>query len=99
MWPTRELYTAGLFAFAFGVTGGIASHWFARHARWTSWLFCCTTVLGAVLEAAAAVGGLLLQGSEVACSFASGVPYLRYSIRLDPLGSFFLLTLSVLAAG
>jgi len=87
-----------MFAFAFGVTGGIASHWFARHARWTSWLFCCTAVLGAVLEAAAAVGGLL-QRSEVAWSFASGVPYLQYSIRLDPLGSFFLLTLSVLAAG
>src|SRR5205807_4565694 len=37
--------------------------------------------------------------SELAWSFPSGVPYLQYGIRLDPLGSFFLMTLSVLAAG
>src|SRR5438552_6380634 len=94
---TRELYTAGLFTFAFGAVGGIASHYGGRTAPWVSRLFCGAALVGALLEGGAAVGGLS-GGSELAWSLPSGVPYLNYIVRLDPLSSFFLLTLSLLAA-
>src|SRR5436189_1465625 len=97
MWPTRELYCAGLFIFAFGAIGGIASHFWLRSGPWVRWLFCGAALVGALLEAGAALGGLL-TGSELAWVVPSGVPYISYSVRLDPLASFFLLTLSILAA-
>ncbi|MCL4853597.1 MAG: hypothetical protein KJZ78_19760, partial [Bryobacteraceae bacterium] len=59
-----QFYTAGLYVFAFGVAGGLAAHWWARTSRWTP-LLCYAAVLGALLEACAAVGGLL-HGSELA---------------------------------
>src|SRR6266536_2382102 len=93
---TRELYTAGLSTFAFGAAGGIACHYGGRTAPWVSRLFCFTALVGALLEGGAAVGGM--SGSELAWSLPSGVPYLHYIVRLDPLSSFFLLTLSLLAA-
>src|SRR3989442_6217600 len=98
MGVTRELYTAGLFTFAFGAAGGIACHFGGRTAPWVSRLFCFTALVGALLEGGAAVGGLS-GGPELAWSLPSGVPYLHYIVRLDPLSSFFLLTLSFLAAG
>src|SRR5438552_181832 len=103
---TRELYTAGLFTFAFGAVGGMASdiasgissQYRGRTAPWVSRLLCFTALVGALLEGVAAVGGMS-SGSELAWSLPSGVPYLHYIVRLDPLSSFFLLTLSLLAAG
>ncbi|HEV2448106.1 MAG TPA: proton-conducting transporter membrane subunit, partial [Candidatus Sulfopaludibacter sp.] len=96
MWPTGEFYTAGLAAFAFGAAGGLGAHWRRRGARWISPLFCVTALAGALLEGCAALGGLL--GREFAGSLPSGVPYLHYAVRLDALGSFFLLALSILTA-
>jgi len=97
MWPTRELYTAGLLVFAIGALDGIACHWWARTASWTSRLFCGSALIGAVLVGGAGLGGLL-NGSELSWSLPSGVPYLNCVVRIDPLSSFFLLTLSLLAA-
>ncbi|HNY42036.1 MAG TPA: hydrogenase 4 subunit B, partial [Bryobacteraceae bacterium] len=96
MWPIREFYTAGLSVFGFGVVAGIACHCWARNARWISWLFGCVALLGALLEAAASVTGLL-SGSDFVWVLPSGVPYLNYTVRLDALGSFFLMILSILA--
>jgi hydrogenase-4 component B len=95
--PIRELYTAGLIAFALGGAGGIASHCWRLPARASLWLLCSTALAGAMLEAGAALG-VLTGGAEVLWSYPSGVPYLQYIVRLDPLSSFFLLTLSILAA-
>ncbi|MCX6625845.1 MAG: proton-conducting transporter membrane subunit, partial [Acidobacteria bacterium] len=97
MWPTRELYSAGLLVFAFGAAAGMASHWWARSARWVSWLYCSTALVGALLEGGASAGGLI-HDSELSWTLRSGVPYLSYVVRLDALSSFFLLTLSLLAA-
>jgi len=97
MWPARELYIAGLIAFAFGAAGGFASHCWARTGRWVLLLFCGSALTGALLEAFAAMGGLL-SGADVAWNLPSGIPYISCSIRLDSMALFFLLTLSILAA-
>ncbi len=97
MWPTHELYTAGLIVFALGATGGLACHFSTRTAGWISWLFCGTAFAGALLEGAAATVGLV-GGSAVAWVLPSAVPYITWSVRLDALSLFFLLTLSILAA-
>jgi hydrogenase-4 component B len=60
-------------------------------------LLCLLTFGGALLELGASISGLLAS-SPLAWSLASGLPYLSYSVRLDPLASFFTLTLSLLAA-
>src|SRR5258708_14831597 len=49
------------------------------------------------MEFGASVGGLFCS-SQMGWVLSSGVPYLNYSIRLDPLSSFCNLTLSLLAA-
>ena len=72
-------------------------HFRARTASWIPNVFCCLALLGASLEAAAALGGLL-YGTELSWELPSAVPYLKYIVRIDPLSSFFLLTLSILAA-
>jgi hydrogenase-4 component B len=95
MWPTRELYGAGLLVFAFGAMGGAAVRLWRREAAWPLWLLCSTALLGALLEAGASLAGL--SGGSPEWLLQSGVPYLRYTVRLDPLSSFFLLTFSVLA--
>ncbi len=96
MWPIAELYTAGLVTFALGVAGGLAMHCWARTTRRSPLLLCTVALIGSLLEAGAALGSLL-NGSDVTFSYPSGLPYLNYSVRLDPLGSIFLLTLSLLA--
>jgi hydrogenase-4 component B len=78
----RELYTAGLLAYFAGLMGGKVGR--------------CLTLLGALAELAAA-GGAILNGGDLAWTLPSGVPYLTYSVRLDPLSTYFLLALSVLA--
>jgi hydrogenase-4 component B len=97
MWLLRELYAGGLLAFALGAAGGIAGHFWLRSAQRISSLFCVAALAGALLEAAAAVGSLV-TGQEISWVLPSGVPYLTYIVRLDALASFFLLTLSLVAA-
>ena len=96
MLPARELYSAGLFAFALGALAGLGAHWWFRNQRFVSTALCLTALTGSVLEGAAALGSLWF-GSHLAWSISSGIPNLTYEVRLDPLGSFFLLTLSLLA--
>ena len=97
MWPLRELYTLGLIAFAIGVAGGAACHLLLRSARRVAPLFSIAVLIGSLLEGAAAVGSLR-GGVETSWVLPSGVPYLTYAVRLDPLSSFFLLTLSLVGA-
>lgn len=98
MWPLRELYSAGLGAFALGIAGGIAAHFGLRSAQRISPLFSVLALIGCLLEGAAAVGGLR-SGGAILWSVPSGVPYLTYVVRLDALSSFFVLTLALVGAG
>ena len=97
MWPVRELYTGGLFAFGVGAVSGIACHFWLRSTQRISSLLYCAALVGAFLEAAAALGSFA-SGQEISLVFPSGVPYITPAVRLDALSSFFLLTLSLLAA-
>jgi hydrogenase-4 component B len=81
-----------------GAGAGWAAHFWARRARWVSRLACGAALAGTLLEAGAAVSGLL-HGSQASWSVPAAVPYLSYVFRLDPLSCFFLLTLSLPAAG
>jgi hydrogenase-4 component B len=96
MW-TREFHAAGLLAYAFGALGGLAAHLLGKNARRFSSVFCCLALAGALFEAWAAYGGLI-RSPEFSWMLPAGVPYIHFGIRLDPLGSFFLLTLSLLAS-
>src|SRR6266446_6471822 len=93
MWPTRALCSAGLLAYTLGAAGGLAGH-FSKRTR--SSTLVLLSLAGALLELAASAGALF--GSEPGWTLASGVPYITYSIRLDPLSAYFTLALSLLAA-
>ncbi len=95
MWPVRELYSTGLVVLSLGAVGGLAAHWWARTLRGISAALCVTALAGSMLEGAAALGSLVF-GVDLAWSLPSGIPDLNYAVRLDALGSFFLLTLSLL---
>src|ERR1019366_2360058 len=60
-------------------------------------LLCSLALLGALLEFSASLGALLANGN-FSWVLPSAVPYLTYSVRLDPLSAYFNLTLSLLAA-
>ncbi len=87
-------FVAGLLAYAAGIAGGLAGH-FSR-TKLTS-LLCSLALLGAVLEFGAALGALLKSG-DFSWNLPSAVPYLTYSVRLDPLSAYFTLALSLLSA-
>src|SRR5262245_20882734 len=80
--PLRELYTAGLIAYALGIIGGT----FGR----------VLPLAGGLLELAVSIAALLPPTSP-SWPLPSGVPYLTYSVRLDPLSAYFLLAFSLLA--
>ncbi len=96
MLPIRDLYTAGLLAYAAGVLGGLAGHSLKRGGPWLVNLLCGFSIAGALLESAACLS-MLLANTEIAWSLPSGVPYLSYAVRLDPLSAYFGLALSLLA--
>jgi hydrogenase-4 component B len=93
----RELYAAGLLAYALGVAGGVAGHFSKKPPQWIVSALCSASLLGALLECAASVSALF-RTTVLAWSLPSGVPYLSYTVRLDPLGAYFNLALSLLAA-
>ena len=95
MWPVRDLFAAGLLVYALGAIGGLASHYARRSGRWATSLFCLLALAGALLECGASLG-FLFAGEDLAWSLSSGIPYLSYSVRLDPLSAYFTLVLSIL---
>jgi hydrogenase-4 component B len=97
MWLLRELCAGGLLAFALGAVSGIIGHFWLRSAQWTSSFLCGNALLGALLEAAAAIG-CLSSGQEISWMLPSGVPFFAPTVRLDALSSFFLLALSTITA-
>ena len=101
MWSVRDLYAAGLLAYAAGMAGGFAGHLSKsmkpRPAARLTTLLCSLALVGAILEFAASLMALVAPGA-LSWTLPSGVPYLTYSVRLDPLSAYFNLTLSILAA-
>src|SRR5713226_1827042 len=93
----RSLYTAGLLAYALGIAGGLTGHSTKRGRSWIAGLLCFLTLAGALLEFGASLGALFAN-TELSWSLSSGVPYLSYAVRLDPLSAYFNLALSLLAA-
>src|SRR5713101_4118808 len=93
----RELYTAGLFVYALGIAGGLGGHSVKRAPAWIPGLLCSLSLTGALLEFGASFGALFAN-TQLGWSVASGVPYLSYAVRLDPLSAYFNLALSLLAA-
>jgi hydrogenase-4 component B len=100
VWSVRDLYAAGLLAYAAGVAGGFAGH--LSKSRRTSFgasltrALCSFALVGAVLEFAASLLALL-SPDALSWTLPSAVPYISYSVRLDPLSAYFNLTLSLLA--
>src|ERR1017187_1037941 len=98
MLPVRDLYTAGLLAYTLGAAGGLAGHFAKRTARWISGALCLLSLAGALLEFLASLSALLNNTSDTPRALSSGIPYLSYGFRLDPLAAYFNLALSLLAA-
>ena len=97
MWPIRELYSAGLLVYAVAALAGLVAHLRKINRAWIAPLQCYASVTAAALEFTASVGALL-SGSEFNWSLSSGIPFIHYGVRLDPLSAFFNLALSLLAA-
>jgi hydrogenase-4 component B len=97
MWPIRELYLAGLLLYALAALTGLAAHLRKIRATWVATLLCCAAMVAAAFEFSASAASLLV-GAEFNWSLPSGMPFLHYGVRLDPLSAFFNLSLSLLAA-
>ncbi|MFZ1084230.1 MAG: hydrogenase 4 subunit B [Terracidiphilus sp.] len=95
--PIRELFLAGLLVYFLAALAGLAAHLRKTTATWITTLLCIASVVGAALEFYASAGALI-AGTEFNWTLPSGLPFLQYSVRLDPLSAFFLLALSLLAA-
>src|SRR2546422_9485141 len=90
------LLTIALWGYAIGATGGIL---FVRRERFAAALtFGCASF--ASLCGALAAVFFLANGSSSRFPrfelFPSQIPYITFSVRLDPLGAFFLLIVSLL---
>ncbi len=96
MTPIRELYSAGLLVYFVAALAGLAAHLRKTAATWITTSLCMASVAAAGLELCASAGALIF-GAEFSGSLPSGLPFLQYSVRLDPLSAFFLLALSLLA--
>ncbi len=96
MGSIRELFLAGLLIYFIAALAGLAAHLRKITATWISTLLCLASAAAAVLEFCTSAGALI-AGAEFNWALPSGVPFLLYSVRLDPLSAFFLLALSLLA--
>jgi hydrogenase-4 component B len=94
---TSELFGAGLLVYGAGAAAGLASHFLKRRNAQLASFLCLFPLIGALLELGASMTALL-AGAGPAWTWASAVPYLSYSLRLDPLSAFFNLALALLAA-
>jgi hydrogenase-4 component B len=97
MWPIRELYSAGLLVYAIATLAGLSAYLRKTHAAWIATLLCYASLTAAALEFVASAGALM-AGAEFNWSLPSGIPFVHYGVRLDPLSAFFNLTLSLLGA-
>src|SRR5258708_24079937 len=97
MWPTRELYTLGLLAYALAAAGGLAGHSTKNTRSWIPSSLFSISLIAALLEFGASVSALF-AGADLSWTLSSGIPNLSYGVRLDPLSAFFTLGLSLLAA-
>lgn len=97
MWPIRELYSAGLIVYAIAALTGLAVHLRKTRAAWVATSLCYASAAAAAVEFFASAGALI-AGTEFNWSMPSGIPFVHYGVRLDPLAAFFNLALSLLAA-
>ena len=93
----RDLYMSGLLVYAVAALAGFAFYSRKITADWMVRWLCYASLAAAAFEFAASVAALL-SGAEFNWSLPSGVPFLHYGVRLDPLSAFFNLALSLLAA-
>jgi hydrogenase-4 component B len=92
----RDLYMSGLLVYAVAALTGLAFYSRKITADWMVRLLCYASLVAAALEFAASVA-TLLSGAEFNWSVPSGVPFVHYGVRMDPLSAFFNLALSLLA--
>jgi hydrogenase-4 component B len=92
----REFYTAGLLVYAVAALAGLAAHFRKATAAWIATLLCGASVMAAALEFSASAGALI-TGAEFNWSIPSGIPFIHYGVRMDPLSAFFNLALSFLS--
>ena len=97
MWPIRELFAAGLLVYAFSALAGLAAYFRKINAAWVAPLLCLASAAAAALEFGASAGALI-SGADFDWSIPSGIPFIHYGVRLDPLSAYFNLALSILAA-
>lgn len=69
---TLQLYATGLIVFILGTVTGAACHFWARSVGRVSTFLCGAALVGALLEAGAAIGGLL-GGSDLVWTIPSGL--------------------------
>ena len=97
MWPIGELYSAGLLVYAVAALAGSGSPFSEGNRGLGRGLIVLCKPVAAAIEFCASAGALL-TGAEFNWSLPSGLPFLHYGVRLDPLSAFFNLALSLLAA-
>lgn len=95
MYPICELYAAGLFVFAIAALAGLLAHLRKVSASWLAPVLCLGSIAAAALEFAASAGALI-TGAEFDLSIPSGLPFVHFGVRLDPLSAYFNLALSIL---
>jgi len=96
MWPIGELYSAGLLVYAVAALAGLAAHFRKKNAAWIAASLCFASLIAAALEFSASAGALIV-GTELNWSLPSGIPFVHYGVRFDPLSAYFNLVLSLLA--
>ncbi len=97
MWPIGELFSAGLLIYAIAALVGLAAHFRKINAAWVAALLCSASLIAAAFEFCASAE-VLIAGVEFNWTVPSGIPFLHYGVRLDPLSAYFNLALSLLSA-
>jgi hydrogenase-4 component B len=96
MGPIRELFAAGLLVYAVAALAGLLAHLRKINAAWVATVLCSASMAAAALELGASAG-TLIAGAEFNWSLPSGMAFMHYGVRLDPLSAYFNLSLSLLA--
>ncbi len=91
--PISGLFLGGLTSYAAAGLFGLAAY---QHRRATRYVFCWFACLGALLEGIASLAAIL-DAHETLISIPSGVPFLQYTFRLDPMSCYFSLALAVVS--
>lgn len=92
--PVGETFALGLATYLGGIIASLAS-W--RNPALTRRVCCGAGVIGAILQAIAAILGIV-EGLPVRWAVTSGIPLVPFSFAYDALAGYFNLALAILAA-